>query len=53
MTHPLIPLMFSEDSRIWTFSVTVSVGLVTIVAVAIERYLVRRRKDTGETKDTR
>jgi len=44
--------MFSEDSRIWTFSVTVSVSLVLLVAVMIERHLARRRRDTAAKRDT-
>lgn len=52
LAHLSTLLMFSEDSRIWTFSVSVSVGLVSIVAVAIERYLARRRKRTNSSSDT-
>jgi len=52
MTLFLIPLMFSEDSRTWTFSVTVSVALVLLVAGIYERSRRRRRKDTSSRKDT-
>jgi hypothetical protein len=45
-------LTFSEDSRIWTFSVTVSVALVLLVAGLIERHLARRRRGTSSRKDT-
>jgi hypothetical protein len=45
-------LTFSEDSRIWTFSVTVSVALVLLVAGLVERYLARRRRGTNSRRDT-
>jgi hypothetical protein len=52
MTHHWILLTFSEDSRIWTFSVTVSAALVAFVWLAVWRILVRRRNDTSRRRDT-
>jgi hypothetical protein len=52
MTHFLILWTVSEDSRIWTFSVAVSVGFVTLIAAVVWRYLATRPSGTGRKKDT-
>lgn len=46
-------LMFSEDSRIWTFSLTISVGLAALVAGILLRNRARRKSDTYKPPDTR
>jgi len=53
MTHYLILSTFSEDSRIWTFSLSVSAGLVAIVAGIWVDRRARRKKDTLERRDMR
>jgi len=52
MTHHWIPLMFSEDSRIWTFSVTASSALVLAVIGLVLQLLERRKRGTGKKRDT-
>jgi len=44
--------MLYVDSRTLTFSVTVSVLLVAIVAGLVRSYLARRKSDTYSSSDT-
>jgi hypothetical protein len=52
MTHYWILLTSSEDSRIWTFSLTASAGLVGLIVGAVSAYLGTRQRGTSKKQDT-